>query len=72
LAGPIWIVQIIVAIGLMILILLQARGEGFNASFSSDSSIFRTRRGFEKTLFYFTIAASIFFVIISIASVLAQ
>lgn len=70
-ATYIWIVQIILSVALMLLILLQARGEGFNASFSSDSSIFRTRRGVEKTLFQLTIVAAVLFVIVSIASVIA-
>ncbi len=64
------LVQVIVSIALMVLILVQSRGEGFSASFSSDSSIFRTRRGVEKTLFQLTIAVAIMFILLSIASVL--
>jgi preprotein translocase subunit SecG len=62
------IAQTLVSICLILVILLQARGTGFAAGFSSDSSIFRTRRGLEKTMFQLTIGLAIFFVVISIAS----
>ena len=64
------IVQIIVSIILIGVVLLQARGSGFSATFSSDSSIYRTRRGVEKTLFNVTIALAVLFVGISILSVI--
>jgi preprotein translocase subunit SecG len=64
-----YIVQIFVSIILIGVLLLQARGSGFSATFSSDSSIYRTRRGVEKTLFNVTIVLAILFVIISILSV---
>ena len=38
-------------------VLLQTRGSGFSSFGSSDSSIYRTRRGFERTLFQFTTSA---------------
>jgi preprotein translocase subunit SecG len=50
-------------------VLLQARGTGFSATFSSDSSIYRTRRGVERTLFQFTIGLAIVWVLVSIVSV---
>ena len=64
-----YIVQIFVSVVLIGVLLLQARGSGFSATFSSDSSIYRTRRGVEKTLFNVTIALAIMFVVISIFSV---
>ena len=64
-----YIVQIFVSLVLIGVLLLQARGSGFSATFSSDSSIYRTRRGVEKTLFNVTIGLAILFVIISIVSV---
>lgn len=65
------IVQIILSVALILLVLVQSRGEGFSATFSSDSSIFRTRRGVELTLFRLTIAVGIIWVLMSIVSVLA-
>jgi len=66
------VVQIILSVTLILLVLVQSRGEGFSATFSSDSSIFRTRRGVEKTLFQLTIAVAIIWVLMSIVSVLAN
>jgi preprotein translocase subunit SecG len=64
-----YIVQIFVSVVLIGVLLLQARGSGFSATFNSDSSIYRTRRGVEKTLFNITIALAILFVVVSILSV---
>ena len=64
-----YIVQIFISIVLIGVLLLQARGSGFSATFSSDSSIYRTRRGVEKTLFNATIVLAVIFVVISIISV---
>ena len=66
------IIQIIISLVLIFVVLLQTRGSGFSATFSSDSSIYRSRRGVEKTLFNFTIGVAVAFVLISIVSVLAQ
>jgi preprotein translocase subunit SecG len=64
-----YIVQIFVSVVLIGVLLLQARGSGFSATFNSDSSIYRTRRGVEKTLFNITIALAVLFVVVSILSV---
>lgn len=70
--GYLQVVEIIISVVLIMVILLQTRGSGFSATFSSDSSIYRSRRGVEKTLFNFTIALAVLFIAISILSVLAQ
>ena len=62
------IVQMILAIVLIGAILLQTRGSGFSAFGSADSSIYRTRRGFERTLFQFTIVVAVLWVLVSIAA----
>ena len=60
-------VQTILAVALILLILLQVKGQGFSGSFGGDSSsIYRTRRGVEKTLFQFTIVLSIVFMVIAV------
>lgn len=64
------IVQILVSVVLIIVVLLQSKGEAFSGTFSTDSSVFRTRRGVEKTLFDFTLILAAVFVVISIASVI--
>jgi preprotein translocase subunit SecG len=65
------IVQILVSLVLIAVVLLQTRGGNFSATFTSDSSIYHSRRGVERTLFQFTIGLAVFFVIISIVSALA-
>ena len=64
------IVQIVLAIVLIAVILLQTRGSGFSAFGSSDSSIYRTRRGFERTLFQFTILLGVLWVLVSVGTAL--
>jgi preprotein translocase subunit SecG len=63
------IAQILVSIFLVTLILLQTRGAGLAVGYSADTSIFRTRRGVERTLFQLTIATGILFTLLSILSV---
>jgi preprotein translocase subunit SecG len=65
------IVQILVSLVLIAIVLLQTRGSSFSATFTSDSSIYHSRRGVERTLFHFTIGLAVFFIIISIVSALA-
>jgi preprotein translocase subunit SecG len=66
------LVQILISVVLIFVILLQTRGSGFSATFSSDSSIYRSRRGVEKALFNFTIGLAVVFVLVSIVSALVQ
>ncbi len=63
------VIQIIVSIALIILVLLQAKGGGLSTIFGGEGSVYRTRRGIEKTLFNFTIALAILFGIVSLLSV---
>jgi preprotein translocase subunit SecG len=64
------IVQIIISVALIALILLQSRGSGLGGLFGgSDTSVYRTRRGVEKTLFNLTIIVSLAFFIVAIINV---
>ncbi len=58
--------EIIVSIGLMASILLQARGAGLSSAFGGDSAVYRSRRGIEMRLFQFTIVLAVLFVIFSL------
>ena len=62
------IAQIIVALVLIGVLMLQVRGGGLGGIFGQPDSTFRTRRGVEKTLFQFTIALVILFIILAIFS----
>ena len=62
------IIQIIISITLMIIILIQVKGEGMGGVFGGDSGVARTRRGLERTLFNATIVLSAIFLLISFLS----
>jgi preprotein translocase subunit SecG len=61
--------QIVISIVLIGVILLQTRNSGLGSSFGGDS-IYKTRRGLDRTLFQMTIALAVLFGLISLASVL--
>ncbi len=64
--------MIIVSIVLILVVLLQTKGSSFSGAFGGDtSSIYRTRRGVEKTLFQFTIGVAGVFVALAIVSTIA-
>jgi len=65
------IAQIILAITLILVVILQMRGSNVPGVFGGgdSTSVFSTRRGLEKTLFQATIVLAVIFVIVSIASV---
>lgn len=65
------IIQIIISIALIAVILVQAKGQGgLGGIFGGDTTVYRTRRGVEKTLFNVTIGLAVAFFVISIISVL--
>lgn len=63
------IMMIIISVVLTSLLLMQTKGSAFGGQFGSGGeSIQRTRRGFEKTLFQFTVGIAVFFVIMGVIS----
>ena len=62
------IVQIIVAVLLVAVVLMQVRGQG-GGLFGAAETSYRTRRGIERTLFQFTIVLIIIFLTTSVLSV---
>ena len=65
------IAQIILAIVLIVVFLLQVRGGGLGGIFGQQTGMYRTKRGVERTMFRFTIALVLIFVVISILAVVA-
>jgi len=63
-----FIAQIIVAVVLILVLLLQVRGGGLGGIFGQADTTFRTRRGLEKTLFQFTIVLVVVFIVLAILS----
>ena len=60
------IAQIVLSVALILAILLQVRGGGLGGIFGQASTVFRTKRGVEKTLFQLTIVLMVLFIIIAI------
>lgn len=60
------VAQIILSIALILAILLQVRGGGLGGIFGQPDSVYRTKRGVEKTLFQLTIVLVVLFLIISV------
>ncbi|HEY8448255.1 MAG TPA: preprotein translocase subunit SecG [Thermomicrobiales bacterium] len=66
------LIMIIVSVVLTLVILMQTKGSSFSGAFGGDTgSIYRTRRGVEKTLFQFTIITGIVFVVLALISSVA-
>ncbi len=68
------IVQIVISSVLIVCVLLQVKGSGFGAALGgmSGGSVFRTKRGLERTLFQATILLVIVFIFVSFLSVQSQ
>ena len=62
------IAQIVLAVALILAVLLQVRGGGLGGIFGQADTVYRTKRGVEKTLFQLTIVLVVLFVIISIVT----
>jgi preprotein translocase subunit SecG len=64
------IAQILISAVLIVVLTLQAKGSGFGSALGGQtSSVFRTRRGVERTLFNLTIVLAVVFLLISLLSV---
>jgi len=60
------IIQIVVSTLLVVSVLLQNRAEGLGKMFGGGGEVFRTKRGLEKFLYYFTIALVVILVVLSL------
>ncbi len=62
------VIQIVLSVALILAILLQVRGGGLGGIFGQPDTVFRTKRGAEKTLFQLTVILVILFIIVAIIS----
>lgn len=62
--------QIAVSVLLIVAILLQNRGAGLGGIFGGEGNVYRTKRGFERVLFWATIVLSIAFFGLAVASLM--
>lgn len=69
------LIQIVISVGLVIVIILQAKGVGLGSLFGSNEAglgITKTRRGLEKTLHQITIVLGAAFLLNAVIQVLIQ
>lgn len=65
------IAQIIISVALIAVILLQVRSGGMGGVFGgTETAVYKTRRGVERTIFNITIGLSIAFFVITIINVI--
>lgn len=63
------IAQIVTAAILIVLVLLQERASGLSGIFGgTGGTLYQTRRGLEKTIFWATIIAAAVFIVLNLAS----
>ena len=60
------VIQIIISVALVTAIMFQVRGGGLGSIFGQGSTVFRTKRGLERTLFIVTIVLAVLFLATSI------
>ncbi len=61
-----YVAQIVLALGLILALLLQVRGGGLGGIFGQPDTVYRTKRGMEKTLFQLTIILMVLFVTVAL------
>lgn len=62
--------QIIVAILLIVLILLQQRGTALGSAFGQEGGFYATRRGLQKKIFWGTVVLGALFIILALLNLL--
>ncbi len=60
------VAQIVLSIALVLTLLFQVRGGGLGGIFGQADTVYRTKRGVEKTLFQLTVVLVVLFITISI------
>ncbi len=66
-----YLAQIVTAFAIIVLVLLQAKDAGLSSMFGgSDMGVYRTKRGVERTMFNATIGLGIFFLVLSLVTVM--
>jgi preprotein translocase subunit SecG len=66
-----YLAQIVIAITLTVLVLLQSRNAGLSNMFGGgDMGIAKTRRGAEKTMFNATIVLGVVFLVLALVTVI--
>ena len=75
LVNALQIIQVIISVALVVVIILQARGQGLGSLFGGGDSgmgITKTRRGLERTLFQITIILAALFLLNAVIQLMIQ
>ncbi len=62
------IAQIVLSAALILVILIQVRGGGLGGIFGQPDTVYRTRRGIERSLFQLTIILVVLFIAVALVS----
>lgn len=66
-----YLAQIIIAIALSVLVVLQAKDAGLSSMFGgTDMGVSRTRRGVERTMYLATVGGAILFALLALVTVI--
>jgi len=65
------IAQILVCVALIATILFQLHGGGIGGIFGQSESVYRTRRGLEKTMLKLTITLAVVFIILAVLTTMS-
>lgn len=60
------IAQLVLSVALILVILMQVKGGGLGGIFGQADTVYRTKRGVEKTLFQLTVVLAVLFLIVAI------
>lgn len=60
------IIEIIAAILLIVLVLLQMQGSGLSSAFGGTGEVYRSKRSIEKLLMWATVVVTVIFAIVSL------
>jgi preprotein translocase subunit SecG len=63
------ILQILVGLGLITVILLQAKGTGLGTTFGGTGQMYHSKRGVEKIIFGLTIVLAVVFTLLSLLNI---
>ena len=62
------ITQIVISVALILIVMLQVRGGGLGGIFGQQDTVYRTRRGLEKSLFQLTIVLIVLLVAVALVT----
>ena len=65
-----WGVQTVISLILIVLVLVQSKGQGLSMAFGGSTTVYRTRRGADKLVFNATIVFGILFGLIGLVIVI--